>query len=308
MGQGPRPEPPAARRAAAADGSAGSAGVEAQLRAALDRLTRAERQLATHLLATYPVAGLGSITALARAAAVSSPTVVRLVQKLGFRGYPDFQAALRAEVGEMLVTPLAKHDRWAGQAPDTHLLNRFAEAVARNLQATLGEIDHATFDAAVALLADPGRRLYAVGGRITHALADYAATHLRMMRPGVTLLDDGSSTWPPALLDMAGGDVLLVFDIRRYENAVLHLAEAAAERGVEVILITDRWLSPAARVARHRFAARIEAPSPWDSGVAILVLVETLLAGVADLGWEGTRARMQGLEEIYARTRLFRRY
>ncbi|MCC6304653.1 MAG: MurR/RpiR family transcriptional regulator [Rhodobacteraceae bacterium] len=297
-------------RAPGADGgpAGGGTGVEAQLRAATDRLTRAERQLASHLLAAFPVAGLASITALARAAGVSSPTVVRLVQKLGYRGYPDFQAALRAEVGEMLVTPLAKHDRWAGQAPDAHVLNRFAEAVARNLQATLGGVDHAGFDAAAALLADPGRGIFVVGGRITHALADYAATHLGMMRPRVRLLDDRSSTWPPALLDMAAGDVLVVFDIRRYENAVLHLAEAAAERGVEVILLTDRWLSPAARVARHRFAAHVEAPSPWDSTVAILVLVETLLAGVADHGWEATRARMQGLEDIYARTRLFRRY
>ena len=55
-----------------------------QLRAALSGLTPAERQLATHILSHYPVAALGSITQLAKAALVSTPTVVRLVQKMGY--------------------------------------------------------------------------------------------------------------------------------------------------------------------------------------------------------------------------------
>ena len=66
--------------------------IEDHMRAALPDLTRAERQLATHILRHYPVAALGSITALAKAADVSTPTVVRLVQKLGFKGYPDWKS------------------------------------------------------------------------------------------------------------------------------------------------------------------------------------------------------------------------
>lgn len=282
--------------------------IEEQMRAALDGLTRAERQLATHVLRHYPVAALGSITALARAAGVSTPTVVRLVQKLGFRGYPDFQVSLRAEVEEMLVSPLAKHERWAEGVPDTHVLNRFADAVVANLQATLGQIDHAEFDAACALIADPGRQVFALGGRITRALADYFVTHMKVIRPGVTLLSDMSNTWPPALIDMKPGDVVLAFDIRRYENSVLQLVEMAVEQGAEVVLVTDQWISPAANLARHRFRCHVEAPSAWDSTVSILVLVETLLAGVEALTWQETRQRMDRLEALYDRTRFFRRH
>lgn len=281
---------------------------EDHLRAALPSLTRAERQLATHILLHYPVAALGSITALAKAAQVSTPTVVRLVQKLGYKGYPDFQHALRGEVEAMLVSPLAKHDRWAGGVPDTHILNRFADAVMANLQATLGQIDHAEFDAAAVLLADPARHVFAMGGRITHAMADYFTSLMKVVRPQVTLLSDTSATWPPALLDMAPGDVLLVFDIRRYENAVLQVADMAKERGAEIILITDRWVSPAATHARHVLCCHIEAPSAWDSTVSLMVLVETLLAAVQDMTWTVTEGRMKRLEELYARTRLFRRY
>ncbi len=282
--------------------------LDEQLRAALPELTRAERQLATHVLSHYPVAALGSITILAKAAQVSTPTVVRLAQKLGYKGYPDFQAALRGEVEAMLVSPIAKHDRWAGGVPDTHILNRFADAVMSNLQATLGQIDHAEFDAAARLLADPARHVFAMGGRITHSMADYFTSLMTIVRPQVTLLSDSSSTWQPALLDMQARDVLLVFDIRRYENAVLQVAEMAKERGAEIVLITDRWISPASTHASHTLACHIEAPSAWDSNVSLMVLVETLLAAVQDLTWEVTEGRMKRLEELYARTRFFRRH
>jgi DNA-binding MurR/RpiR family transcriptional regulator len=281
--------------------------IEQQIKAAFDGLTRAERQLASHIMRNYPVAALGSITALARGADVSSPTVVRLAQKLGYKGYPDFQSVVRSEVEERLISPLAKHDRWAGSAPQAHVLNRFAEAVMGNLQATLAQIDHGEFDAIAALLADPGRRIWATGGRITHALADYFVTHMNVIRPGVSLLSDRGNAWPPALIDMKRGDVLLVLDIRRYENSVLQLVELAAEQGAEVVLVTDQWISPAAAHARHRLSAHVEAPSAWDSTVAIQLLMETLLAAVENQTWADTQARMRRLEELYARSRFFRR-
>lgn len=271
------------------------------------QLTPAERQLAAHLRRNYPVAGLASITHLARAAGVSSPTVLRLVQKLSFRGYPEFQTALRAELAEQLVSPLAKHERWSGAAPRGHILNRFAEAVAGNLQATLGQVDPDQFDATARLLADPDRRVLAVGGRITHSLADYLTIHLSLIRPGVQLIRDAATGWPPAILDMNAGDILVVFDIRRYETPVTALAEMAADAGAEVVLFTDQWLSPAASHACHVFAAHVEAPSAWDSNSALVVLVETLLASVQELTHEETHSRMTQLEQLYNHNNALRR-
>jgi DNA-binding MurR/RpiR family transcriptional regulator len=280
---------------------------EERIRAAFNELTPAERQLASHILRHYPVAALGSITALAKAAGVSTPTVVRLVQKIGFKGYPDFQTGLREEVEERLVSPLVKHDRWAADAPKGHVLNAFADAVVENLHATLGQVDHAEFDEVCRLMADKNRKVFAMGGRITHAMADYFVTHMKVIRRDVTLISDTSNTWPPAILDMARGDVLLIFDIRRYENAVVQFVEVAREQGAEVVLITDQWVSPAATLASFRFSAHVEVPSAWDSSVSILVLIETLLAGIQAMTWTDTQARMKRLEELYARTRFFRK-
>ena len=61
-------------------------------------LTRAERQLANTIVENYPVSGLGSITQVAEKADVSSPTIVRMVKKLCFKGFPEFQTKLRREL------------------------------------------------------------------------------------------------------------------------------------------------------------------------------------------------------------------
>jgi DNA-binding MurR/RpiR family transcriptional regulator len=281
--------------------------IEARLRAALPGLTRAERQLAVHMLNSYPVAVLGSIASVARGAGVSAPTVGRLVQKLGFSGYPEFQAHLREEVGERLASPLAKHEKWAETAADAHVLDAFAARVVENLTATLGQIDHAGFDAVAALLADPERRVTLIGGRLTQALAAYLATALRIMRDDVVLLAAVPSTWPPVLLDMRPGDVLVAFDIRRYEPPVQQFVELARAREAQVVLVTDRWVSPAAAHAQHLMPCHIEAPSAWDTLTAPLMLVEALLTAIQRADRTAMHARLQELETIYTRTRVFRR-
>src|SRR5690606_1356628 len=137
------------------------------------------------MLASYPMLGLDSITAVASASGVSTPTVVRMAKKLGFTGFPEMQAALRGELEATISGPIAKHDRWTRGAPDTHILNRFAEQVSENLRRTLRQLSPETFNAVVALLSDRRRTIHIVGGRITRTLADYLFTHMQMVRGGV---------------------------------------------------------------------------------------------------------------------------
>ena len=62
-----------------------------------------------------------------------------------------------------------------------------------------------------------------------------------------------------------------------------------------------------ARLMRHQediSTQRLEA----KIGRTMMVLVETLLSAVQGLTWDMTEPRMKRLEELYTRTRLFRRY
>jgi DNA-binding MurR/RpiR family transcriptional regulator len=281
--------------------------MEERLRIAMSGMTRAERQLASYMLGNFPVSVLGSVAEVAQAAGVSGPTVVRLVRKLGYSGYPEFRAQLHAEMGARLASPVAKHEKWADVTPRDHSLNRFAASVIENLNQTLSQQDLRSFDAIAAMLADKSRPVHMIGGRLTRTVADYFATALRVMRADVTLLSSLPNTWPPALLEMSERDVLVVFDIRRYEPSIQHFAEVARAQGVEIVLLTDRWVSPSAGVAQHILTSHIEVPSAWDTLVPMIALVEALLSAIQDRNWHATRARLTRMENFYEDMLLFKR-
>lgn len=282
--------------------------VAERIRSRFESLTRAERQLANVMLENYPVSGLGSITSVAETSGVSTPTVVRMSKKLGFEGFPHLQSALRTEVEETISNPITKHNRWAENAPDAHILNRFADAVMDNMRQTLRQLDPEMFNAVVSMLADRSRPVYIVGGRITRSCADYLFTHMQMIRGGLTLVASNANTWPHYVLNMKKGDILVAYDIRRYERDILRLAEMATSRDVDLILFTDQWGSPVSKCAKYSFHTRIEAPSAWDSTVVIQFITEAIIAAVQNSNWEETENRMKTLEDLFDQTKMFRKF
>ncbi|CUK06714.1 DNA-binding transcriptional regulator HexR [Ruegeria denitrificans] len=272
-----------------------------------DKMTPSERQLISVLLDDYPMAGLGSITELASAASVSTTTVARMLQKTGFDGYPQFQAALRGEVKEMISGPIAKRDVWQNDLPEEHILNRYSQQTLANQKRTIDEVDPTEFDSFCNMLSDPDRRIFITGGRITGTLAQYLYLHLQMIRPDVRLLPFAAS-WTHDLLDVRKGDVLIALDVRRYENSTMLIGQLCQEREAEIVLFTDQWRSPIHRLAKHTFTARIAVPSAWDSMAAIVMLLECVIAEVQERLWDSVKERTDELEQAFDRTKLFRKF
>ncbi len=274
-----------------------------RLREGLELFSATERRVAHQLLAEYPVAGLQSATDLARSVGVSTPSVLRLVARLGFGSYAEFQRGLRGELVAQLTSPLAKQPppRKRGKPVLQSAHDEFVEAVAQNLHETFANLPATEFASVVKLLADAQRHIHLIGGRFTDALALYLSVQLRILRSGVSHMQEQESNWHDQLLDMGKRDVLVVYDIRRYQPSLLRLAQAAAGRGVRIVLMTDQWLSPIARVATHVLSARVAVPSVWDSSTALMALSEALLADVSRQGWEVSKQRMRELEGMRER-------
>ncbi|WP_422026585.1 MurR/RpiR family transcriptional regulator [Roseovarius sp.] len=270
-------------------------------------LTQAERQITNVLMRDYPVAGLQSVTRLAEAAEVSTPTVIRLARKLGFEGFSDMQQALREEAAAQIKRPMLKSDGWQKQRRTSPAFREFAEAVFDNLNRTIERLDPKTFDAIGRILASPGNRLYLSGGRITRSNADYFFNHLQIIRPGVTLLSQSPNVWPQFLLDIDKDSVLILFDIRRYERDLERLAHLAKERGATIILFTDQWGSPVSKQADHVVNALVEVPSSWDSTIAMNLVIEALVAEVQRRRWDASKDRIEALEDMFNATRIFRK-
>jgi len=276
------------------------------IRQSLTRLTPTERRPALALLANYPVPGLEPVAQFARRSGVSGPTILRLVAKLGFPSYPEFQKALRDELELRLQTPLAKAARpdRRSPAPARDFIASYGRAMIANVERSLAEVPRPVFEAAVELLADRRRRVLLMGGRFTGSVALQFYLHLRELRPRVQLVSGQTATWVEHLLDIGRQDLLVVYDIRRYQEDVVRFARQAAALGASVILFTDQWLSPIAAIARHVFALRTSMPSSWESFAALSALTEAMVVRIHERRWDEAKQRMERLETMRGRLNL----
>jgi DNA-binding MurR/RpiR family transcriptional regulator len=261
----------------------------------IDAMPAGERRAAQTLIANYPLIGLRTVADFSAQAGVSPPTILRFVARLGFQNYAEFQAALQDELAEQLQSPLV---RATGEGPPQGDHAPMLAATIENIRETFRHFSDRQATAVVRNLVNPRGKVFLIGGRFTDPIARYMAAHLAIIRPNVFHLAGQESNWRDRLIDMGRGDVLIIFDIRRYQDSLLLLARKAHERGVSIILLTDQWLSPIARFARQVIAGRTAVPSAWDSSASLFVVAEALIGEATRRLESESASRIKQMEEL----------
>jgi len=258
-------------------------------------LTPSERKVIRALLDHYPRSGLGPMSRLSEHAGVSDPTIVRLVKKLGFGGYADFQDALLSDMDHRLRSPstllqprshLKQDDVWSHYLADSH--------------STLLETQVLTQPEDVRILVewllDTRHQVHCFGGRFSSFLAHYLLNHLRLLRAGCFALEDNAQL-PDRLFDVQRQDVVLLFDYRRYQSQALRVASAAKNRHARVVLFTDIYASPLREMANLVITAPVESVSAFDTLVPALAQVEALIACLT-LRCPDLAERLEGIDAL----------
>jgi DNA-binding MurR/RpiR family transcriptional regulator len=272
--------------------------------ARMDELTPAEKKVARSLLANYPSAGLASAATLARTAGTSTPTVLRLVSRIGIGSYPEFQERLHEEITQQLNSPVSRAaDRLTGAGDGTLFHRSIAQRVGLVERLTT-TVPPSEFEAAVALLSTPGH-IVVSGGYFSRYLGQILVMQLDQLVPGVVLATEPLGRDIGSYLSMGRDSVAVIFDLRRHELPAKRLAELAKQRGASVLVITDEELSPAADDADVVLPIAVDGV-PFDSFAGLVVLVEALVEGVFQRVGTAGLDRMRQWEESVLIHRAFR--
>jgi DNA-binding MurR/RpiR family transcriptional regulator len=261
-------------------------------------LTPSEEKIARLLLTDYPTSGLGTASSLARRAGVSDPTVVRLIMKLGYEGFPDFQAKLLAEVEARLHSPLLMMEAKRAAGSDDNVVLTYLGSVAAALEKSVSATPLQSYDRAARLVMEAKGNLVTLGGRFSRHLSGMFAGYLLQFRPGVQDLGVLSAQAFDTLADLGRRDVLVVFDYRRYQLDVMTFARQAAARDVRILLFTDQWLSPIAELAEATIVSPLEVASPYDTLAPAIAQMEALVAHIVSKLDEEALARIELLEKV----------
>jgi DNA-binding MurR/RpiR family transcriptional regulator len=272
----------------------------------MDELTPAERKVARTLLARYPAAGLESTAALAAAAGTSKPTVLRLLARLGFGSYPDFQKRLRTEATRsMSASPLSRARARRPAPSDDSVFRRAVELRAQLVTRLQDTVPPGEIERAVSLLTGRPKHVVVSGGYFSRLIARILAMQLDQLIPNVDYAGEPLGADVGKYLRAGRDSVAVVLDLRRHELTSREVVSMAKTCGASVILITDESLSPAADEADIVLPVAVDGV-PFDSFAALLVLTESLADAVFHGAGEAAVARMADWERSVHIYRAFR--
>lgn len=241
------------------------------------QLSSSQQKVARYCLTNASSAGTLSALRIAEELSVSESTVVRFAVKMGYRGFPDMQAAIR----------------WAGESRqevaqppvEAQLDRRVVDSLRGDLSAlqqTVEGFDHARLGAAAAALSE-AQRIHVCGFRTSFSLAYLAEFHIRQIHRSVRLIDGIGGTHTDDLALIAPDDALLAFTFPVYDDRTVAIIERAAEVGAQTVVITDSALAPLP-IARnvHTLTVRHDSVTFFNSTVAATALLNALVVRLVE--------------------------
>jgi DNA-binding MurR/RpiR family transcriptional regulator len=255
-------------------------------------LTRTEKRIGQVLLAA-PTTGLRSTTAIAEAAGASPASVLRFIAKIGFDGLPSFREALDRDLNRRARSPF---DLYApGAEPSVPLLEEILRAQVHLITETVGRLTQQALDDVRSVLTSSSQ-VWIMGGRFSQSVAHYLFAHLQLLRSGVRLLNAAVAPLADQLVDARRGICLVVFDFRRHQSDAEVAARFVKGRRGKVLVVTDPYLSPAARYGDHVLIASVERPALLDSQTAATALVDIIVSDLMAHQPDVNRARLAEIE------------
>ncbi|HEX3551391.1 MAG TPA: MurR/RpiR family transcriptional regulator [Candidatus Elarobacter sp.] len=273
-----------------------------RLQAAYSGLRAAEQRVADFILKHPDELIYLTVTELADRTNTSESTVVRLTQKIGYKGYQEFKIVLARD----LVEPTT--EIYAAIEPGDDLATvktKVFQANAQALRDTIEVLDDAELTRAVDALASARRvEFYGVGGSSPLALDAYHK-FLKLGVPCVALSDGDLMAMSSSLL--GSGDVALGISHTGASRDVTDALARAKGNGALTVGITHRPSSPITKVsdvvlvtAAQQTAFRSDASS---SRIAQLTIIDTLYVGVAHRNHERSLRMIQRTREATAAKR-----
>lgn len=270
--------------------------VERAIAASYDHLTAGQRRVIDRLLADTRYGAVVSAPRLSRDIGVSESTITRAAQALGFAGFPDLQARLRAAfvepVQDRIVAPATGVD---GSA---HAAVRAMHEDAASITATAEDLSVETFAATVDALVS-ARRVLVYGERGSHGLAVMLGVGLRLLLPDARLLSGGAGDLPDQLLGLNRGDALVAISFRRVDRVTVKVLKRARRMGARTIAITDHLSSPAARAADLSLVVRLGQLRLMPSFAPGASLVNALHSEIAVRTHHHVSPRLREAEELW---------
>lgn len=205
----------------------------------VNQMTKSQKKVANYLLFNMDKLLFFTADELAKAANVSTATVVRFARELDFEGYTDMQKAARLRFHDREEEPEDLPQSSPEEDSSEYLLEKSFRQDIQNLKRTFQDLSRENLERACTLL-KTSRRVYLVGMRISRSMATYAYINWGMLRKGVHLIHNEGLDYAEELIEINSEDLIVAFWAPRYNRATYQMLSHAKRQKASVLLITNR--------------------------------------------------------------------
>lgn len=262
------------------------------------KFSKGQRAIAKYILNNYDKAAFMTAGKLGEIVGVSESTVVRFATELGYDGYPVMRKALQEMIRNRL-TSVQRIEVARSMLDEKDIVKSVISSDMQNLQATLDNLDQASFNSAVDEIIN-AKRVYIVGMRTSTSLASFLGLYLNLLRDGVTVVrDTAASETFEQLIRIGEGDLFIGISYPRYSSHTVEAMQFAKRMGAKAIAITDSAASPVNGIADICLYAKSDMVSFIDSLVAPLSLINAIIMEVAKKNREDVLKTFESLENFW---------
>lgn len=262
----------------------------------LPALSKTEAKIVAYIESHYPHSNLQNLQQISKESDVSLASVSRFIQKLGYENFAAYRKAAKDDISLRLQSPIRSYNsklHKGGSVFKPH----FTSCIA-NLEETMLRLTEADFAAIVKVL-EGANTLYVAGGASAQALAKYFTLLCSYIRKQVRYLSPDISTIAHNLSDMQLGDVLLVISQQRSSIVTTKLATLFRAKNCQVVLLSDKQSSPIMPFTTHRLVVHSDNDSLFNSRVAMLALLESLINAMIPFYEGDVEKRFALMEEVF---------
>ena len=208
----------------------------------VNQMTKSQKKVANYLLFNMDKLLFFTADELAKAANVSTATVVRFARELDFEGYTDMQKAARLRFHDREEEPEDLPQSSPEEDSSEYLLEKSFRQDIQNLKRTFQDLSREDLERACTLL-KTSRRVYLVGMRISRSMATYAYINWGMLRKGVHLIHNEGLDYAEELIEINSEDLIVAFWAPRYNRATYQMLSHEKRQKASVLLITNREIN-----------------------------------------------------------------
>ncbi|MCI8870153.1 MAG: MurR/RpiR family transcriptional regulator [Lawsonibacter sp.] len=272
------------------------AGFTSKVSEKMDSLTRSQKNVASYFLYHLDKVAFGTVHDLAAQIGVSTTTIVRFAQEMGYAGFAELQRDAQDSLWDMRPN-LNKENPQQLTIPEAPLIAQTFQDDMLNLEKTFQSIDVEKVEQAAKIL-NSSRNIYVLGMRVCRSLSTCAFIHWGQGRPNVRLIHNDSLAFPEEVADIQEGDALFAFWISRYNRTTRTILQYCRKKKAKVVLISDMGAIPEEELCDIRIPCYVQTSSYMHSLVAPMTVINYLTRAIEGQYSVKAAKRLSQMDEL----------